>query len=133
MLTRRIMLIAQPLLRQSPRQLNPNHPLTHTQHLRIIANNALLNTVAIMCRHRPDSLDLVRSNSHPQSSSTDQDRPIGFTLCDESGGGGGSRGVVGQIGDFLGADVDDFRDSWVGFEVGLDCFTVANAGELLWC
>lgn len=54
--------IPQPLLHQPPRELEPNNPLSKTQHLRIITQHRPLHTKAIMSRHGTDPSDLVRGD-----------------------------------------------------------------------
>lgn len=64
-LTHRIKSIPQPLTHQSLRQLQPDHSLSQTQHLRIITQHRPLDTKTIMRGHRPDPRDFVRTDRHP--------------------------------------------------------------------
>lgn len=83
-----------------------------------------------MRSHRSDPLDFVRGNGYTETGAADEQRAVGFTFCDETGGGGGASWVGGFVRGVVGADVDYFGDAVVGFEVFLEGVFVADAGVL---
>lgn len=129
----RVKLMAQPVTSQLPCELNTNNPLTHTQNLRIVALNSPLNREGVMRSDSTDALDLVGRNGNTKTSSADHQGAIGFALGDEAGGGSGAGWVRSLVVAGVRADVDDFSDARVGFEVGLNLVLVAETCLLFCC
>lgn len=129
----RVELVAQPLTRQLPRQLNANDPLAHAQNLRVVALNGPLHGKGVVRGDGADTLDLVGSNSDSQTSPADHQGAVGLALGDETSSGSGTGWVGRLVVAGVGSNVDDLGDARVGLEVGLDLVLVAQTCLLLWC
>lgn len=125
-----IKLIAKPFPCQLPRQLNPNHPLPKTQHLRIITLDAPLHAERVVRGDGSDALDFVGGNGDTETGSANEEGAVGFAFCYEAGGGGGAVGVGGFVVVGEGAYVCYRFNAGVGLEVGFDFVLVAEAGFL---
>lgn len=125
-----VKLVAQPLLRQPPRQLQSDNPLTHAQHLRVVAQHTPLHAEAVVCGDGTNALDLVGCDSDAETGAADEKGTIGLALGDEAGGGGGTGRVGSLVRGVVGADIDDLRDAIVSLEILLDGVLVADASVL---
>lgn len=123
-----IEMVSTPLPHQPPRQLKPNNPLAHTQHLRIIAQNTPLHREAIMRSHSPDARDLVRRDRDSKPSAADQDRAVGIALGDHLRGFDGGVCVRGLVASGQDADVEHFGYARVFLKVCFEGGAVAQAG-----
>jgi hypothetical protein len=123
-----IKLIPNPLPHQPPRQLQPNNPLPQTKHLRIIAQNTPLNRKTIVRSHGPDPRDFVCRNRDSQACAADQDGAVGGSFSDHLSCFDGGVGVGGFVRGGQDADVEDFGDAGVFFEVRFDGGAVGEAG-----
>ena len=120
--------ISHPLMRQPLRQLQPHHPLPHTQHLRVVARDALLHAVAIVRRHRPHTRDFVGADGDPETRPADQQGAIDFAGRDHLGGIDCNVGIGRRVGVFGDADVGHGGDEWVGRKNFREGGLVAVAG-----
>ncbi len=83
-----------------------------------------------MRRHCPYARYFVGGDGNAEPGSAYQERAIGFAGEDELGGIDGDVGVGGFVLVVDDADVDDFYDSGVLFEVGFDGVFVGEAGVI---
>lgn len=81
-----------------------------------------------MRRHGSDPRDLVGADRHPESRAADQKRSVGFARLDQFRGVDGCVRVGSFVRCLVYADVDDFGDAWVGFQVGFDLVLVVASG-----
>lgn len=116
--------IPQPLLRQPSSQLQPNNPLAETEHLGVVAQHGALDGEAVVRRHGPYALDLVRRDGDAEARAADQERAVDFALGHELGCGRGPVRVGCLVVCRQAAYVGYGFDAWVGFEVGFDLIFV---------
>ena len=122
--------VAEPFLGQATRELDPDDPFAHAEHLRVVAEDGSLDREAIMCRHSAHALDLVRRDGNAETGAADQKGSVDLAGRDQLGRGDREVRVGGLVGGFEGADIDDGGDAGIGLEVGLDFVLVAHAGIL---
>lgn len=128
--TCRIKHVAEPLLRQSPGQLQPDDTLAHTQHLGVVAEDGSLDTEAVVGGDSAHTADLVGADGHPEASPTDQQRSIAVARGNELGCCRRAVRVRRLVVFPFATNVRNGLDARVGREIGFDGFFVRNAGVL---
>ena len=100
--------VAHPLPRQPARDLEPDHPLAHAEHLGVVAQHRALDGEAVVRRDRADPRDLVRADRHAQAGPAHEQCAIGLAVHDQPGRRHRDVRVVRVFVD-VAPDIDDLR------------------------
>jgi len=113
-------LVIQPLNRQLPRQLVADDLLPHAQDLSVVAQDASLDRIAVVCGDGSDARDLVGRDGDSETRAADQDAALGLAVFDRFGHVDGNVRVGGAVFAFEDAEIRDGEDAGVFLEVRFD-------------